>query len=273
MVQPRVARGVSVLQSKKVRVLTAFAAVTCLLWIFGLGWAIKDYLVGTEKSIAAPSVSDEPIAASQLKIIALGDSLTRGTGDSEGKGYAGYVNDQLKEAGMDVSFINLGIKGLTSEELAKQIKEKEIKRQIGGADIILITIGGNDLFLGGQTLSDISEESTNKLEDAFVIHLKEIAESIRAVNTEATVYLLGLYDPFNAFSDGMLTSSAVRSWNNKTMDVLADYSKMVFVPTYDLFQLNVDDYLFTDHFHPNEIGYRRMADRVAGLISSGGVKE
>jgi lysophospholipase L1-like esterase len=42
---------------------------------------------------------------------------------------------------------------------------------------------------------------------------------------------------------------------------------MVYVPTFDIFQLSVDDYLYTDRFHPNEAGYGLIADRVAPLIT------
>ncbi|WP_141504327.1 SGNH/GDSL hydrolase family protein [Paenibacillus luteus] len=259
------------MHSKKVRWITSFAAFTCLLWVFGLGWAVKDYLIGTTSTATAPSASEQPIASEeQLRIVALGDSLTRGTGDIEGKGYVGYIGDMLKQKGTDISLINLGIKGLTSPELAEQLKEKEIGRQIGQANVILMTIGGNDLFLGGQTLSDVSEASITGLEDAFLINLKAIMTSIRSVNKEATVYLLGLYNPFSEFENGALLSEVVRGWNYKAAEQLAEDPGTVFVPTYDLFQKNVNDYLFTDHFHPNEKGYQLMAERVAALITGVG---
>lgn len=65
-------------------------------------------------------------------------------------------------------------------------------------------------------------------------------------------------------------SSVVRDWNYNTAETLAQDSKAVFVPTYDLFQQNTADYLFTDHFHPNEKGYRLMAERAAALIAGTG---
>jgi lysophospholipase L1-like esterase len=34
-----------------------------------------------------------------------------------------------------------------------------------------------------------------------------------------------------------------------------------------LFQLKVDDYLYTDKFHPNAKGYKLIAERVASLIT------
>lgn len=166
------------MHSRKVRFITAFAVFTCLLWLFGLGWTIKDYLFGTKSVSALPAVAEQPAQRSgELKIIALGDSLTRGTGDIEGKGYAGYVSDQLKQAGTEVSLINLSIKGLTSSQLAEQMKQREIGRQIGQANVILMTIGGNDLFLGGQTLTDLSEASMKALEEAYLINLKRLSQT------------------------------------------------------------------------------------------------
>ncbi|CAM4245942.1 GDSL-type esterase/lipase family protein [Paenibacillus alkaliterrae] len=255
------------MQSKKVRFITAFAAVACLLWLFGLGWTVNDYLFGTNGASAFPVSDEEPAPASdEFKIIALGDSLTRGIGDLEGKGYAGYVSDRLKQAGWNISFVNLGIKGLTSVQLAEQMKEMEIGRQIGQADAVLMTIGGNDLFLGGQTLSNLTDEGIAKLEDEYLNHLEVILGAIQASNPDAAVYVLGLYDPFGELEEGAVTSRVVRAWNYKTMETIAEYANAVFVPTYDLFQQNVSEYLFTDQFHPNEKGYQRMAERVAALI-------
>ncbi|MNF04900.1 hypothetical protein D3C80_2045140 [compost metagenome] len=67
-----------------------------------------------------------------------------------------------------------------------------------------------------------------------------------------------------------MTSSFVRGWNNQTMETVAEYEQAVFVPTYDLFQLNVAELLFTDHFHPNDKGYRLMADRLTALFTGAG---
>ncbi|MBD2872274.1 GDSL-type esterase/lipase family protein [Paenibacillus arenilitoris] len=259
------------MHSKKVRYMTAFAAVICLAWLVGFGWTVKDYLIGSGRGVSLAAPAEQPAPEGQAgKVVALGDSLTRGTGDDEGKGYAGYLADELKEEGFRASMVNLGIKGLTSAGLLEQLGQKEIARQVGQADIVLLTIGGNDLFLGGQTLSDLSAASLAKLEDAFAANLASILETIRSANPAATVYLLGLYDPFRELEDGAETSRAVRSWNARTMETISAYDDMVFVPTYDLFQRNTADYLFTDRFHPNGRGYRLMAGRLAALIAEEG---
>ena len=45
------------------------------------------------------------------------------------------------------------------------------------------------------------------------------------------------------------------------------FDKIVFVPTFDLFQLSVNDYLYSDQFHPNQAGYQLISDRLASLIN------
>ena len=60
-------------------------------------------------------------------------------------------------------------------------------------------------------------------------------------------------------------NNVVRQWNNDTEEVLGTI-KIVFVPTYDLFQLSANDYLYSDKFHPNRAGYQLMADRLFPLI-------
>ena len=54
-----------------------------------------------------------------VQVVALGDSLTRGTGDVSGKGYVGLVTSQLKEdlSPQEIIVSNLGINGQTSAQL------------------------------------------------------------------------------------------------------------------------------------------------------------
>ena len=50
-----------------------------------------------------------------------------------------------------------------------------------------------------------------------------------------------------------------------TENVAGKFEKVVFVPTFDLFQLSVNDYLYSDHFHPNQAGYELISNRLAPL--------
>jgi lysophospholipase L1-like esterase len=245
------------------------AAIACLLGVAGLGWTLYDY-VNQESAMKVEKT--EPVESkkevAEKHIVALGDSLTRGTGDAKGKGYVGNLIANLeKKSDEKLLLTNLGIKGQTSVQLASQLKQKEVQRQVEIADVVLITIGGNDLFRGGQGLMDMSPESLLPVEQQYEANLHSILKDIRSVNKEANIFLIGLYNPFIELENGVLSSKVVRDWNYKSADISSEYPKTVFVPTFDLFQMNVNDYLYTDQFHPNTEGYKLIAERVASLIT------
>ncbi|HWO95065.1 MAG TPA: SGNH/GDSL hydrolase family protein [Bacillus sp. (in: firmicutes)] len=258
------------MRRKWVQFIAVISGLSCLLWIVGLGGAMYDYF---DKPGKPPVMETENLEASakekdQFNVVALGDSLTRGTGDPKGKGYVGALMDHLEEKSDQKIFLsNLGIKGKTSAQLASQVKQKEVQRQVKKADVILITIGGNDLFRGGQALVNLNGQEVEKSEEIYLQNLNNIFTSLRSVNTEADIFLIGLYNPFIELDDAERTSKIVRDWNYESAEVSAKYPKIVFVPTFDLFQLKVDDYLYTDKFHPNAEGYQLIAERVASLIT------
>jgi lysophospholipase L1-like esterase len=258
-----------ILRRNTVKIVTILSALLGVLWLFGFGWAIQDYY-GDHSRGSLQNKAVSPIKKADnrgLTIVALGDSLTRGTGDETGKGYVGLVTDEIKKRmNNKVTLHNMGINGQTSAELRRQVKQGEVQRQLAAADTILITIGGNDLFQGGQTLMDYNPDKVGKTQSVFIRNLTSIFTDIRHVNKKATIFYLGLYNPFIELENGKETSKVVREWNNQSAAASAAFPKTVFVPTFDLFQLSVNDYLYTDKFHPNKEGYRLISERVAPLI-------
>jgi lysophospholipase L1-like esterase len=253
-----------------IRSITAIAILFCLLWLIGLGTAVGDYYAG--KSEKGPetntTVSNKPENKEGLTILALGDSLTRGTGDETGKGYVGVLIDEIKgKTKHQVQLTNLGINGQTSGQLRKQVQQTEVGRQIQKADMVLVTIGGNDLFRGGQGLTDFKSEDITAIEKKYLENLKFVFEQIRKNNSNANVFFIGLYNPFIDLDQGKEMSKVVRHWNYDSAEVSSAYPKIVFVPTFDLFELKVNDYLYSDKFHPNTKGYRLIAERVASLLT------
>jgi lysophospholipase L1-like esterase len=241
------------------------------MWVIGLGWSIGDFYAGKPDNIPkANSVSNEEANRNgkDLTIVALGDSLTRGTGDDSGKGYVGYVKEEIKERSKhEVHLMNLGVNGQRSDKIREQVEQTEVQRQMKQADFIFITIGGNDLFRGGQGLIDYSQESIAVTEKKYLENVKATMDEVRTANQEATVFFIGLYNPFIDLEDGKEISKIIRRWNYQSAELSSAYPKVVFVPTFDLFELKVNDYLYSDKFHPNSKGYRLIAERVASLMT------
>ncbi|MDQ0971966.1 lysophospholipase L1-like esterase [Neobacillus niacini] len=252
-----------------IKSVTLISVIFCLLWLVGLGWAVTEYYAGKPDKIQEKTnVERKTEKKDGLHIVAIGDSLTRGTGDETGKGYVGYLLDEIKEKSkQDVRLTNLGISGQESGQLKEQIQQTEVKRQLQSADMILVTMGGNDLFRGGQGLLEFENADIEDIEKKFLKNMNFIFQQIRASNSEANVFFIGLYNPFSELEQGKEMSAVVRHWNYQSAELSAAFPKIVFVPTFDLFELRVNDYLYTDKFHPNTKGYRLIAERVASLLT------
>ncbi|MDQ1146438.1 lysophospholipase L1-like esterase [Bacillus sp. SORGH_AS 510] len=252
-----------------IRSITAVSVLFCLIWLIGLGWAVGEYYAGKPEKVPERTTEKTVMKSKKgLNIVALGDSLTRGTGDETGKGYVGVLMDEIKEKTKGpVQITNLGINGQRSDQLRKQVQEKEVGRQIKKADLVLVTIGGNDLFRGGKAIMDFGTDDVATIEKKYLENLKAIFEQIRKNNPDANVFFIGLYNPFIDLDQGKEMSKVVRHWNYDSAEISAAYPKIVFVPTFDLFELKVNDYLYSDKFHPNSKGYRLIAERVASLLT------
>ncbi|MGE6488597.1 SGNH/GDSL hydrolase family protein [Paenisporosarcina sp. NPDC076898] len=253
-----------------VKIITILSVVATVMWVGGLFLTIDDQFF-KNPTPPAPTASALSSGANQTKgisIVALGDSLTRGTGDSTGKGYVQYMLDELKSnTKQKVELSNLAIKGFTSQQLLKQLEQKEIQSQLSDSNLIVMTIGANDLFQGGESLSHLDQSIISSLEKNYLGNLKKIFDTIRIINPEATVFHVGIYNPFIELPNSEKTSEAVRRWNFVTADLAASYKKIVVVPTFDLFEINVNNNLSSDKFHPNSNGYKLVGNRVAALIN------
>ena len=256
------------MKNTTVRITTIIAALLSLLWLFGFAWSLQDSTFGHAVNLEKEStVQPEEAETKELTVLALGDSLTRGTGDETGQGYVGLVTTHLKEELDNVFVHNLGISGQTSTQLLQQLSEKNVLRQIEEADVILMTIGGNDLFQGGETLTNLNFDNIKSLQEQYLKNLEQIFTTIRKANEQGTVFILGLYNPFIELDPTNVTNEVVRGWNYATETSTGKFKKIVFVPTFDLFQLSVNDYLYTDYFHPNQAGYELIGERLAPLIT------
>ncbi|MBB3110253.1 lysophospholipase L1-like esterase [Paenibacillus phyllosphaerae] len=263
-------------RGKAIGWLMGAAAVSCIVWAGGLAWTMTDYFGDSPAVVAEKPPAEEeqpaaPIVADdgRLRIAALGDSLTRGAGDPEGKGYVGYMTDLLQDKLDDeIELTNMAVNGQISSELLTLLdQDSNAASQVKAADIIVLSIGGNDLFQGGQTLKRLDEANIETIELAYEQDLTTILTKLRSLNTTARIFLIGLYNPFMELEDHERTSEIVREWNFNAAEIAAAYPDTVMVPTYDLFQLQVLDYLARDLFHPNAEGYKLIGERVAALIT------
>ncbi len=206
----------------------------------------------------------------EAHVTAIGDSLTQGVGDKvvDG-GYVGILDNTINKDNQLVTFENYGKRGNRSSQLLKRLEQPEIVQSIEKADIVLITIGANDIMqVVKENFSDLTIKDFSQERVAYKERVKNIFERIKELNSDADIYLLGFYNPFEKyFKDLEELGMIVENWNNTGKNVAEQYDNVTYIPTVDLFKDTEKDLFSDDNFHPNHRGYQRIAKRVLEHIT------
>nr|WP_263326323.1 SGNH/GDSL hydrolase family protein [Neobacillus sp. Marseille-Q6967] len=199
------------------------------------------------------------------KIVSIGDSLTEGIGDeSENGGYVGILNHTFEDNNLNITVENFGKKGNRSDQLLKRLENEEIQSAIKEAEIVLITIGANDIMkVFKSNFMNITMEPFQEERVEYIKRLTAIFDKINYLNPDTQIYLIGFYNPFERhFSEIKELGMIIDNWNDAGISITDKYDNVRYIPTKDLFSNPNIDLLAEDEFHPNTSGYKLMAERV-----------
>ena len=221
-----------------------------------------------------------------FRYVAIGDSLTEGVGDVTGQG--GFVpllaQDLMNQYGYEMDVVNYGISGNTSNQILKRMnKEEAIQKQLETANLMTLTVGGNDLRkVIIKNLSHLSIESFEEPSREYGKRLKKIIEKAREKNEKLPIYVLGIYNPFYLNFPQMTDMQiVVDNWNQTTQETVEEYDNVYFVPINDLIYRGLEEEQVlqqnsykavnnllneADSFHPNNTGYEIMKQAVMEKI-------
>ncbi len=162
-------------------------------------------------------------------IVAFGDSLTEGVGSTEGNDFVSLLSKQI-----DTPILNLGVSGDTSAKGLARV-DKVIAQD---PKVVILLLGGNDF------LRRIPKEETFKNIDAIV-------EKIQ--NSGAIVILLGikggvLSDEYEAYFEKIAKNRGTFYISN-VLDGLLGHKEYM-----------------SDAIHPNDAGYKKIAERVLPVL-------
>ena len=203
-------------------------------------------------------------------VLVLGDSLSHGTGDPSGRGYATDVVEFLRRTGAAES-VNLAVAGAESSDVLALVESANVKSLAASADLILLSVGGNDLShsLGGAGAPAEALTTVTAARAQFTRNLRRILEKLREANPSAPIRLLGLYQPFSGGGrEARIGASMVMTWNSLIAETALGFANVSVIPVFDLFEGRADR-LAADRFHPNRDGYRAIADRVIQSLPAG----
>jgi lysophospholipase L1-like esterase len=250
----------------------AVGLATALVFAAGFAAGISGKLGQPVSDDLLPKPTPLPGAAPSgtFRIVALGDSLTRGAGDAAG-GYPERVAKALRAAGLTVEVENFGVDGAETRDLLGRLEDPAVASQIGGAGLVLISAGGNDLShsLRGAIPGGSAEGSdpTGAARLRASSNLRSILSLVRKADAAVPIRLLGLYNPFPEGFDPLLAKKTLLSWNVALEEASYQVPGALVVPTADLFAERPDR-LAADRFHPGPAGYDEIAARIVSTLAA-----
>jgi lysophospholipase L1-like esterase len=251
--------------------------------------------------LAASLLGREPTDAQESAApvyLALGDSLAFGVGaDSpEGDGYVGLAAQALREGetfsrgGLDV--LNLSQPGAETPDLvapggqleqAVDLIENRAQDGILGNEVAIISIsaGANDLLAlaesGSPCIENAGSESCRLGLTATLTNvqnnLTEVLRQLRDAVVEsetaliADIFVIDLYNPYSGSgSDFEIIASVGVQQLNGVIGVSVRANEVHLVRVFDLFQGRANQWISQDEIHPNNDGYRVIAEALLAAI-------
>jgi len=173
-----------------------------------------------------------------VRIVALGDSLTQGVGDQQDDGgYTGRIKTMVhRQNHVKVTMHNYGLAGDRSDQIEKRlVASPSMQKQVGKANAITLTVGGNDLL---QTLTKnvtINQQSRlnkqlDQAEASYALRLQSLLSTIRQYNGQAPIYLYTIYNPIYVYFANLdQITNAVDDWNAVTAKTAKRYKSLYLV--------------------------------------------
>ncbi|MEA4902277.1 SGNH/GDSL hydrolase family protein [Desulfitobacterium sp.] len=193
--------------------------------------------------------------------LALGDSITTGYGVGTNQSFAALFYKNLLAFDPGLQYVNLGVNGLTSMELASMVRQERLCSLIAQAKIISLTIGSNDLLAVGKGFISGAGANIDLALGNFNQNFMFIGNQIRAINPSVLVKAATIYNPLppmnkevDAYAMGL-----VKAANHQIKRVAREF-RFVVVPVAKAFSGQEQLLLGPDHLHPNVMGHRVMAD-------------
>ncbi|MFD3446777.1 SGNH/GDSL hydrolase family protein [Microbacteriaceae bacterium 4G12] len=248
-----------------VKLVLLVTVASLILFAYGFLAGVKDVLRPEASNITKLEANKEAVTkkAGTLQIVSLGDSLTRGVGDKEAIGYIGRVRNSLQtDYKQKVALANLAVSGAKTPDLIKQLADSGAQYSIRQADVIILTMGGNDAFPGWEALGNVDFTKYRPDITTFKKNTETILTELRKLNPSSPIFWIGLYNPFEDVPELKGSSPIIIDWNTSLEQTALSYENVYIIPTFDLFQNHGKELLYSDHFHPNETGYTLIANRL-----------
>lgn len=220
--------------------LVAVIAVYCI-WqlIFRIEKpAASQHNVAAISSVEKSSSSVKKKKTKNIKLVALGDSLTQGVGDPTNRGgYVDLIQKKLDDLpNVKVKTYNYGKTGDRSDQILQRLQQTTaIQQQLKQANVIVITVGGNDLMqVLEKSFSNLSNQklaaAVTSSKTAYQNKLATLMQQVRKYNPTAPIFVYSVYNPFYVYFPTISQfNKYTDAWNTATKQIVLQNKRTYFV--------------------------------------------
>jgi len=176
-----------------------------------------------------------------IHLVAVGDSLTEGIGDTtKQQGYTKRTAHMIADRyDVKVKTANYGKAGDRSDQILARIKKQpQAIRDIEQADIIVLTVGGNDLqqtlfkAIFAKSPQNVTSQVAKSMPN-YTEKLMKLVSFIEKHNSQTPIFLFGNYNPLYVYLANRPDLNAdVRIYNGINANLAAADSQLYYVSTF-----------------------------------------
>lgn len=243
-----------------------------------LGSAVSAFASGTVTTYSNRASTTQTCIAGTARtaVVGFGDSVPAGT-NAGGTNYVELVG-QAESATRDTNVTNYAIPGLTTSGLWGQLQLPSVQQSISSADLILITIGANDLSLDDAGAAD--ESAILAAENTRVDQILDLINRLRRPSSQVV-----MTDYWNVFEDGAVATAEGAAYVNASDELTERLNAVLSESALTHGDIAVDlesafgsgdvtSLLADDGDHPNAAGHAVIARAVlAAVTASGGTTQ
>ena len=172
------------------------------------------------------------------------------------KSYIDYYKEYLEQEKQQV-IVNKKYTSKTQsiKQTVLQLKNMpEFKRTISDSNLIIITLGYNDILYDLSIEEKYNSNSVNKIVENTITSYNELIKEIKKYYHN-DIYVIGYY---KTKKDNEYINEAIIQLNK----YLKENKDIVYINTYDLFNNDKDLRSNPDSYYPNNKGYKQISEKI-----------
>jgi len=246
-----------------------------------LGCALAGLIALTSFATGCSTSSEATASQAQWSVVALGDSVPRGTNCDCTPYPPLSAGLQAARTGRPATTANDSVAGFTTTDVLDQVtSEKDVEHNVGAADVVELEVGANDVAYTNACGTDVACYTPRI--PAIERNLAEIVARVHQLATGGqplvvlldywSVWLGGRYaaekgPPYVAAAEAVTdeVDGAIKSTAASTGSAYVDLRAAFKGPSYTYDETR---YLSNDGDHPNAAGHRKIAEAVDAVVKT-----